>query len=125
MKDDDYDIKECDIKKCINNKEEVQLLKESKTSKKQLGHTVAFKPNERWNVEVFYLLAYHKQNHGYKYILCCVDVFTRYVYCEPIKTKDISEVIKAFEMIIRREKPCIITCTSFIIFLQLINFKNT
>ena len=118
MKDDDYDIKKSDIKKYINNKEEVQILKESKSSKKQYGHIVAFKPNERWNMDIFYLLSYHRQNHGYKYILCCIDVFTRYVYCEPMKSKDISEVIKAFEMIIRNEKPYIINCDSDSTFLS-------
>lgn len=118
MKDDDYNIKKAVIQKYIDSKAEVQLLKESKQSKKKFGHITSFKPNSVWNMDIFYLQKYYKFNHGYKYILCCVDIFTRFVYCEPMKTKEIDEVIKAFYMIIRKRKPYVIVTDSDSTFLS-------
>jgi hypothetical protein len=37
-------------------------------------------------------MKYHKENHGYKYILAAMDVFTRKAYCIPMKTKEDDEV---------------------------------
>ena len=37
-------------------------------------------------------MKYYKTNHGYKYILACMDVFTRKAYCIPMKLKDDEDV---------------------------------
>ena len=108
MKSDNIDVKPKDIKIFIENKTETQLLKQNKTSKMKLGHITSMKPHSIWNMDIFYLQKYHKQNQGYKYILCCIDIFTRYVYCEPMKSKEIEEVIKAFKVIIKKQKPYVI-----------------
>jgi len=118
MKDDKYNIKKPIIQKYIDSKLETQLLKESKQSKKKFGHITSFKPDSVWNMDIFYLQKYYKNNHGYKYISCCIDIFTRVVYCEPMKTKDIDEVIKAFIMIIRKSKPYVIVSDSDSTFLS-------
>ena len=118
LKDEKYDIKRSDITNYLNSKVEVQLLKETKDSKKKLGHITSFKPNSVWNMDIFYLQKYYKSNHGYKYILCCIDIFTRFVYCEPMKTKEIDEVINAFYIIIRKTKPYVIVSDSDSTFLS-------
>ena len=118
MKDDNHNVKKAAIQKYIEGKKEVQLLKESKNSKLKLGHITSFKPNSVWNMDIFYLQKYYLKNHGYKYILCCIDIFTRYVYCEPMKSKEIGEVIKAFYMIIKKNKPYIIISDSDSTFLS-------
>ena len=110
MKDDNIKITKKEIKEHLNKKSEVQILKETKQSKQKLGKIVSFKPNSIWNMDIFYLQKYHKKNHGYKYILCVIDIFTRMAYAEPIKTKDNNEVLKAFENIIKKsnEPPYVI-----------------
>lgn len=118
MKNDNHNIKKSDIKKYIDNKTESQLLKESKQSKLKLGHITSFKPFSVFQMDIFFLQKYHKHNHEYKYILCCIDVFTRFVFCEPMKSKDNDEVIKAFLKIIAHEKPYIITTDSDSTFLS-------
>ena len=45
-----------------------------------MGHILSNSPNEKWQLDIFYLIKYHKQNHGYKYILACRDIFTRKAY---------------------------------------------
>ena len=37
-------------------------------------------------------MKYHKENHGFKYILAGIDVFTRKLYCISMKTKEDDEV---------------------------------
>ena len=108
MKDDNHDVKPKDIKNFIENKTEVQLLKQNKNSKMKLGHITSMKPHAIWNMDIFFLQKYHKQNQGYKYILCCIDIFTRYVFCEPMISKENEEVIKAFKLIIKKQKPYVI-----------------
>ena len=116
--DDGHDVKKSDIKKYIDSKIETQLLKESKKSKLKLGHITSYKPNSVWQMDIFYLMKYHKYNKEYKYILCCIDIFSRFVYCEPMKTKDNNEVIKAFLKIINIEKPYVIMTDSDSTFLS-------
>jgi hypothetical protein len=45
-----------------------------------------------------------KENDGYKYMLNVVDVFSRYAWSIPLKTKNATEVVKAFEEIKRKPK---------------------
>ena len=64
------------------------------------GHIVAFVPNENWQMDVFDLSRYMYSNQYYRYILCCVDVFTRQAYAEPLKLKDSESLAVAFQKII-------------------------
>ena len=38
-------------------------------------------------------------NKGFKYLLVCIDIFSRYAWVQPLKTKRGSEVVKAFQAI--------------------------
>jgi hypothetical protein len=64
------------------------------------GHIVAFVPNENWQMDVFDMSRYMYSNQYYRYILCCVDVFTRQAYAEPLKLKDSESLAAAFQKII-------------------------
>ncbi len=43
-----------------------------------------------------------KENNGYKYILTVIDVFSKYAWVEPLKTKSGENLVKAFEKILRK-----------------------
>jgi hypothetical protein len=43
-------------------------------------------------------------NSGLKYLLTCIDTFTRYAFVRPLRTKEASEVIKAFHSILSEAK---------------------
>jgi hypothetical protein len=92
LKDDGHEIKKKDIKEFIDKQKEAQILKETKKSKKQLGHITSLKPNYVWQLDIYYMMKYHKQNKEFKYILACMDVFTRKAYCLPMKNKDNDDV---------------------------------
>ena len=48
---------------------------------------------------------YTDENDGYRYVLVVLDCFSRYIWCEPLKTKTPEEVWKAFEKVVKKNKP--------------------
>ena len=120
LKDDGHDIKKKDIEQYLNKKEEVQIFKEAKKVKTQQGHITAMRVNERWQLDIFYLIKYHRQNKNYNYILCALDVFTRKAYCIAMKLKDDPNVAKALEQLFDQADgyPTIITSDNDATFLS-------
>ena len=114
MKKDNYDITKKEIISYLSKKQEVQQFKETKSSKKKQGHIIAHSPNASWQIDIFVLQKYYKQNHNYKYILACVDIFTRKAYSIPMKLKDNSNVNKALKELFKQADttPYIITSDS-------------
>lgn len=102
MRADDVSIKKSDIKEFLNRQEEKQILNQQTVKKKDQGHIVAFGVNEEWQMDTFFLQRYWKENHGYKYILAVVDIFSRKGYCVAMKNKDSVDVINAFSKIIKK-----------------------
>ena len=81
-----------------------QLLQESKNLKSNIGHIVAFRINEIWQIDIYDLSRYETSNKGYKYMFACMDVFTRFGYIIPLKNKDITSTTKALKEIIPYNK---------------------
>ena len=71
-----------------NNYPNVDKLYRLMKNKKLNGHIDGFKENEFWNIDIFDLSKYERYNKGYKYIFCAIDIFTRKVYCIPMKQKN-------------------------------------
>lgn len=61
------------------------------------GHITAFDPFERVQIDICVMDKFGKSNHGFKYILFFVDVFTRKGYGIPMKTKNIQDTSQALE----------------------------
>ena len=51
---------------------------------------------------------FYKYNNGYKYCSVCIDVFSRFLLCEPLLTKSSEEIIVGFRKIFKNNKPRII-----------------
>lgn len=49
--------------------------------------------NELWQADLSDMRTYSKYNDGYNYILCVIDVFSKYAFARPMKNKN-SETIK-------------------------------
>ena len=46
------------------------------------GHTVAFRENELWQIDIFYIKSGNiDANEGFKYVFVCIDVFSRKALC--------------------------------------------
>ena len=57
---------------------------------------------EQWTVDLIEVINISKQNQGYKYLLTVVEVFSKYAWVEPIKTKTGQAVTDAFEKILKQ-----------------------
>ena len=53
--------------------------------------------NEQWQADLVEMQHYSKQNRGYRYILCVIDIFSRYAYTRPLKDKTGPEVANALK----------------------------
>ena len=55
--------------------------------------------NETHSADLVDMSQYTKINKGYKYIFTNIDVFSKYVYAYPLKTKKIGDIKPCFEKI--------------------------
>ena len=95
------DIKFNDVDEFIRSQKTFQLHKKQ-TSKIQ-GHIIAFHENALWFMDLLDMQNYSRQNHGYKWILLCIDTFTRKAYATALKNKSKFEVKNGFERIYTNE----------------------
>lgn len=53
--------------------------------------------NELWQADLSDLRSFSEYNDGFKYILCVIDVFSKYAFARAIKTKNADSIRKSFE----------------------------
>lgn len=63
------------------------------------GHILALNPMDTLQIDLCFMEKFGRQNKGYNYILLAIDVFSRYAWGIPLKTKGINEVVEAFHKI--------------------------
>ena len=61
--------------------------------------------NEIHSTDLVDMTQYSKMNRGYKYILTNIDIFSKYAYAYPIKSKKIHDIKSCFEKIFKNNKP--------------------
>lgn len=57
-------------------------------------------PDELWQADLVDMQAYASENSGYRYILTCIDVFSKFAFARPVKKKTGSCVLEAIRDII-------------------------
>jgi hypothetical protein len=65
--------------------------------------------DEMWDTDLADMVRVSSHNDSYRYLLVCIDVFSRYAWVQPLKTKKPADVIEAFKVIIdggRKPKLC-------------------
>lgn len=67
----------------------------------QTRRTVTNFKNDLWQADLVQMDKLSKYNKGYKYYLAVIDTFSKFGYAEPLKTKNMDEVAKAFEKILK------------------------
>ena len=61
--------------------------------------------NSIWAADLVDMTAFSKYNKGYKYILMVIDIFSKYGWAFPLKTKKGDEVAKTFSKLWQNEVP--------------------
>ena len=64
----------------------------------------SFKDNI-WGVDLADMQSLRKYNKEIKYLLCAIDLFSKYAWVVPFKNKQSSTVINAFQKIISKRNP--------------------
>ena len=63
----------------------------------------SFKDNI-WRVDLADMQSLSKCNKGIKYLLCAIDLFSKYAWVIPLKDKKGTSIVNAFQKIISKEK---------------------
>lgn len=105
LRDDDITVTKKQVKEFLDAQASKQVTQQRKVFKSEGGHITATTKNELWQIDQFFLPKYYKTNKNYKYIFCAIDVFTRFVYCIPLKNKDNDDVINALKKILKHDSP--------------------
>ena len=58
-----------------------------------------------WGVDLADMQSLSKYNKGIKYLLCAIDLFSKYAWVIPIKDKKGTSIVNAFKKIISKRKP--------------------
>ena len=64
------------------------------------SHVVVSGLDSQWDVDLMDMVDLAKQNYGIKYVLVCVDIFSRYAHCQQINRKQAKDVLQAFKLIL-------------------------
>ena len=89
-----------------------------KTLERDLGYTLhkprrrhfptlpvmVFGIDEQWAADLIEVINIAKSNRGYRYLLTVIDVFSKYTWVEPVKTKSGQDVTIAFEKILKQSE---------------------
>ena len=61
--------------------------------------------NDVWQMDLMEMIPYAKINKGFKYILTCIDVFSRVASAVPTKTKNATEMSEAIQILFKDNVP--------------------
>lgn len=67
--------------------------------------TIVDNVDEQWQADLVDMQAFVKENKGFKYLLTVIDIFSKFAWVVPLKTKKGSEVKEAFQTIFRQRIP--------------------
>lgn len=61
--------------------------------------------NEQFQADLVDMQKFANTNQGYKYILTVIDLFSKFSFAVPLKSKSSKEVLEAFKQIFQKRKP--------------------
>ncbi|KAL3104698.1 hypothetical protein niasHT_024930 [Heterodera trifolii] len=96
-------INRADVQNYLASQRTYTLHRQAKRRYRRLP-TLAPGLHTEWQADLAIFDRLAKQNHGYKYLLVCIDTLSRQVFVEPVKTKTSTNMIRAFNRIFKRSK---------------------
>ena len=89
------------VENYLQSKDSYNLHKEYK-NKRQFQPIFASGIDKQWQADLMSIIDLAKHNDDNKYVLTCIDVFSRYGWAVPIKNKTSQEIIRAFKIILNQ-----------------------
>ena len=87
------------------NSQRTYTLHKRRVKKIQTKPVIVNGPNAQYQSDIIDMKKHSKYNDNYKYILNIIDVFTKYGYSIPMKTKSSRETAESFEQVLKHNKP--------------------
>ncbi|GFX55678.1 putative uncharacterized transposon-derived protein F54H12.3 [Trichonephila clavipes] len=70
----------------------------------QTNHVLVYSINQQWQADLVDLSSLQKHNHGFRYILTCIDILSKYAWAIPLKIKRGTYIVKTFKTIFSMRK---------------------
>ena len=93
------------IQKWLQEIDAYTLHKHTKLPKPR-NPTYAYYKRYQFQIDLIELGKYSVENNDIKYLLCAIDIFTRFAFVEPLKNKTAQSFMEGFKSIIRRAEKC-------------------
>lgn len=61
--------------------------------------------DEQWQADLVDLTSLKEHNNGNRYLLTCIDIFSKYAWAVPLNQKTSGSIVKAFKKIFKERKP--------------------
>ena len=97
-----FDKKSCvanELNYQIGNELHKQIIRKLKRRK-----FYSFFRDHIWGIDLAGMQSLRKYNKGIKYLLCAIDLFSKYAWVVPIKDKKGTSIVNAFQKIISKER---------------------
>lgn len=95
-----YKIPRAEIKKWLQSQEAYSVHKQSR-GKFARRSVIATYKHYQWDIDTAVLDSYKTQNDGYAYFVLAIDIFSRFVWTFPLKTRKGTEMVKALSEIFK------------------------
>ena len=69
------------------------------------NRVIVYSIDQQWQTDLADLSSLQKHNRGYRYLLTCIDVLSKYAWAIPLKSKRGEEIVNAFKTIFKTRKP--------------------
>src|SRR5208282_3534445 len=66
---------------------------------------IVYNIDDIWSADLIDKHNIAKENKGYKYLLTIIDIFTKYAYAIPLKSKNTNEILEAFTKLFSSKNP--------------------
>jgi hypothetical protein len=97
-KEGQFDIGQHRIQQWLQNQEAYSLQKPVKRRFKR-NRVIADSIDEQWDADLMDMGAYAKANNNTKFVLVAIDIFSRYLWLEPLPSKKARDVVEGFKRI--------------------------
>ncbi|GBL91271.1 Putative uncharacterized transposon-derived protein F54H12.3 [Araneus ventricosus] len=97
-------VKTKDIKQWLESKDSYTLHKSARRNFKR-NRVIVGGIDEQFQADLLDMQFVSKFNSGYKYLLTCIDVFSKFAWAIPLKDKTDQSILNGFKEIFKERKP--------------------
>lgn len=99
VKDGRFKIGRDKIKRWVQNQEAYSLTRMARR-KFRRSRVIVNGIDSQWDIDLMDMVSLAKQNDNYKYVLVAIDVFSRFAFCQPVRSKSGNDVKEALQHIL-------------------------